>query len=100
MKVQEQKKKEREEQIKQKQEAIKRKKEIIAQKKKEQEEKRLKEEKQFNEKLGRYGEGIKASNEAGFCNNKQNIKLLEKHSGNVHKITQVLLKQKANQSKN
>ena len=94
IKAQEQKKKEREEQMRQKQEAIKKKNEAIEQKKRDREQKRAIEEKEFNEKLGKYGEGIKILNEAGFSNNRQNIKLLEKHSGNVHKITQALLKQK------
>ena len=73
---------EKEEQKKQRQAAIAEKKEANAAKKKELEDKKAKE----DEELKQYADAIKVLNDLGHKNNKQNIKLLKLHNGNVEQV--------------
>ena len=82
---------EKEELKKQKQEAIAKKNEANLNKKKEVNEKKLKDEEEFQVQLQEHTEDIKILNDAGFTNNKQNVRLLKKH-GNVEKVKDILSK--------
>lgn len=81
----------KEELKKRKQQAIAEKKEANAAKKKEQNDKKGKEE----EELKEYEGEVKQLNDAGFCNNKQNLRLLKKHNKDVELVKTLINKKKA-----